>query len=149
MYDCTADVIEHQENVRKFLRQIITELVERQIHHDDSKLREPEKSMYDKYTPMLKRLTYGSDEYKQCLKEMGVALQHHYENNRHHPEGWERGVADMSLIDIIEMLADWKAATLRHANGSIQNSLEINKDRFQISDQLSEILSNTIRELGW
>jgi len=34
-------------------------------------------------------MTYGSDEYKECLKQMGVALRHHYLHNRHHPEFWE------------------------------------------------------------
>ena len=55
----------------------------------------------------------------------------------------------MSLIDILEMLCDWKAASERHANGSIMHSLIINRDRFKISDQLHAILENTVREFGW
>lgn len=149
MYDCTDDVIEHQENVRKFLRQIIADLVERQIHHDESKLREPEKSIFDEYTPKLRELTYGSDEYEECRKQMGVALQHHYEHNRHHPEHFEWGVSEMTLIDLIEMLADWKAATLRHADGNIRKSLHINTERFNIEDQLYNVLANTIKDLDW
>ena len=54
-----------------------------------------------------------------------------------------------SYFSLIEMLADWKAASLRHANGDIFESLRINKERFQISDQLIEILENTIREMVW
>ncbi|GAA2159282.1 hypothetical protein [Glycomyces lechevalierae] len=49
----------------------------------------------------------------------------------------------------IEMLADWKAATERHADGDLARSLEIQKDRFGISDQLAQILENTAREMGW
>ena len=55
----------------------------------------------------------------------------------------------MSLFDLVEMLADWKAATTRHADGNIQDSLEINKKRFSISDQLFEILLNTVKEIKW
>ena len=59
------------------------------------------------------------------------------------------GVDGMSLLDVIEMLCDWKAAGERHADGSIDRSLKVNRERFKISDQLHAILENTVRELGW
>jgi len=74
---------------------------------------------------------------------MGSAVKHHQENNSHHPEAHEEGIDGMNLIDIVEMLCDWKAATLRTKNGDIQKSLEIQKERFGISDQLYNILKNT------
>lgn len=148
-YDSTQDTNEHRENVRNFLYRFITEIVDRAIHHDESKLEEPEKSMYDKFTPKLKDSTYGSDEYKDFLKDMGVALWHHYQTNNHHPEHYKNGINGMSLLDLIEMLADWKAAGMRHANGNITQSLEINRKRFGMSDQLFEIFQNTVAELGW
>jgi len=55
----------------------------------------------------------------------------------------------MSLLDVIEMLCDWKAASERTKQGSIAQSLAHNKERFGISDQLFSILTNTVRELGW
>ena len=75
--------------------------------------------------------TYGSDEYKQFLVGMGEGLNHHYANNDHHPEHWQHGIADMDLIQVIEMLADWKAATLRHENGSLSRSIAQNAERFE------------------
>jgi len=80
---------------------------------------------------------------------MQVALDHHYANNRHHPEYFDNGVNGMTLVDLIEMLADWKAAGERHADGSLDRSLIIQKERFDISDQLNDILTNTAREIGW
>jgi len=74
---------------------------------------------------------------------MGSAVKHHQENNSHHQEAHEEGIDGMNLIDIVEMLCDWKAATLRTKNGDIQKSLEIQKERFGISDQLYNILKNT------
>ena len=44
-----------------------------------------EKELFDKWTPILKTLEYGSEEYKDSLKNLKVALDHHYENNSHHP----------------------------------------------------------------
>ncbi len=148
-YDSRTDTALHILHVAKNMKEIISNLDKRMRVHDKSKLEEPEKSMYDEFTPQLRAMTYGSEEYKECLKQMGAALKHHYENNSHHPEHYPNGVNGMSLLDVIEMLADWKAATVRHADGDMQKSLEVNKKRFKISDQLAEILQNTVKELGW
>ena len=55
----------------------------------------------------------------------------------------------MNLIDVIEMLCDWKAATMRHADGDIKKSIEINQKRFGYSDELKAILLNTIEFMHW
>jgi len=47
------------------------------------------------------------------------------------------------------MLADWKAATERHDDGDLAKSLEIQRERFGISDQLVAILRNTAEHFGW
>ncbi len=148
-YDSTEDTKKHIEKVGDLLGRFNDELFSRVVHHDESKLESPEKEMYDEYTPKLSATTYGSDEYKQCLKEMGVALKHHYENNSHHPEHYENGVDGMDLLDVIEMFCDWKAASLRHATGDFGKSLEYNKDRFHINPQLHSIFVNTAKNLGW
>lgn len=59
-----------------------------------------------------------------------------------------RGIKGMSLLDILEMLIDWKSATLRHDDGDILKSIEINQKRFGYSDELKNILLNTIKELN-
>ena len=148
-YDSTNDTLDHIHKVQELLREVDANIGARAHIHDESKLQEPEKSMYDEFTPKLRALTYGSDEYKATLKAMGPALKHHYENNRHHPEFWDNGINGMSLLDLIEMVADWKAASLRHSNGSIIDSLKINKGRFGISDQLFEVIKNTVEEMDW
>jgi hypothetical protein len=147
MYDSTDDTLEHIYHVGEMLDNIISLIEDRIDTHDYSKLVEPEKSIFDEYTPKLAASTYGSDEYKEMLSSMRPALEHHYEKNLHHPEHYEKGIDGMTLIDLIEMLVDWKAATLRHNNGDIYKSIEINKKRFGISDQLVSILLNTIKKL--
>lgn len=149
MYDSADDTEKHIAQVKTLLFEIIVKLGRRAGVHDGSKLNPPEKECYDLYTPQLKELTYGSDEYKRTLENMGHALQHHYQVNSHHPEHYENGIGGMSLLDLVEMLVDWRAASLRHADGDIVKSFEINKKRFEISDQLAGILENTAREMGW
>jgi hypothetical protein len=51
----------------------------------------------------------------------------------------------MNLVDIVEMVCDWKAATRKHRDGNILKSLEINAKRFNIEPQLLSILHNTVR----
>lgn len=53
-------------------------------------------------------------------------------------------VNNMNLFDILEMVIDWYCATKRHADGDINKSILINKDRFGLSDQLVKILQNTV-----
>lgn len=147
------ETLKHIQCVRDLLLKVIRELTVRCEQHDRSKLEEPEISTFVEYTPKLKDVTYGSDEYKQFLIEMKPALEHHYANNRHHPEYFQdemyaafrsSPVNCMNLVDIIEMLCDWKAAALRHNDGDINKSIEINKKRFGISDQLISILENSV-----
>jgi len=94
----------------------------------------------------LGQTVYGSSEYKQLLVEVKPAIDHHYSKNRHHPEHWPNGVEDMTLVDLIEMLADWKAATERNKDGNIRKSIEINSGKYNMSPQLRTIFENTVRE---
>ncbi|HYE12200.1 MAG TPA: DUF5662 family protein [Patescibacteria group bacterium] len=141
--DCIKETKQHVVKVATCIDKVIEELMIRRAFHDSSKMQEPELAIFTEFTPKLKNSTYGSDEYKGFLKEMGVALQHHYENNPHHPEHFENGIKGMTLVDIVEMFCDWKAATLRHDNGDIYKSIEFNKNRFGYSDDLEQIFINT------
>jgi len=139
-----AETWEHINLVMKLLASAQVELMRRQFTHDRSKLSDPEVSAFTKYTPMLKESTYGSDQYKQFLVDMKPALDHHYAHNRHHPEFFDDGVEGMNLFDLIEMILDWYAASKRHDNGDVRRSIEINTERFGLSDQLVRILQNTV-----
>jgi hypothetical protein len=163
-YDSTEDTNNHIDRVRYLMHVCMVNVDGRAKRHDRSKLVPPEKDIFDAVTPKLKALTYGSDEYKASLSEMGEALNHHYSYNSHHPEHYaltDSGVPNpdelkqgaaisrMSLLDLIEMLCDWKAATERHADGDYGKSLNINRVRFGIDGQLFSVLVETAKELGF
>lgn len=138
------DTFRHIERVRNLLDKCIKDLIARGEKHDQSKLESPEVELFTEYTPKLAACTYDSDEYKAMKKAMKLALDHHYANNRHHAEHFKDGINDMNLIDIIEMVCDWKAASERHNDGNIRKSIEINSSRFNISPQLAKVIENTI-----
>ena len=143
--DSVFDTVLHIRKVQYYMNMVIWELIERSRTHDQSKLESPEKETFDKYSNLLHDSIYGSDEYKQFLKEMKPALDHHYKNNCHHPEFSKDGINGMTLIDLLEMLVDWVAASKRHATGDIKKSLEINQKRFVYTDELKKIFLNTIK----
>jgi hypothetical protein len=149
-YDSRFDTAAHADRVLDLLRPVIIELRTRALRHDASKMEPPELEVFNEFTPKLRTSTYGSDEYKGFLEAMGEGLAHHYANNRHHPEHFgTSGINGMTLVDLIEMLADWKAATERHNDGSLSRSLVLQKERFGISNQLACILENTALYFGW
>ena len=76
----------HIERVRNLLNVCIKDIMDRQEKHDQSKLESPEVELFTEYTPKLAGTTFGSEEYNQYKSEMQIALDHHYANNRHHPE---------------------------------------------------------------
>lgn len=144
-YDSTKDTVAHIKRVRLYLAKCITELVIRSTDHDKDKIDNLiEKKLFDEYTPKLKECTYGSSEYKGFLEALKEGLNIHYANNRHHPEHFENGIKDMNLVDLLEMICDWKAASERHADGNIYKSIEINQERFGYSDDIKNILKNTV-----
>lgn len=146
-YDSTKDTQAHIDRVAELLNQAADELCRRGSVHDQSKLTDPEKALFDEYTPKLKDCTYGSDEYKAFLAGLKPALDHHYANNSHHPEHYSEGIKGMDLFDLVEMAMDWCAAVERHNDGDIFKSLEINAERFQLSNQIVCILHNTFKRM--
>jgi len=77
-YDSAQDTLNHIAMVKLFVGEIIKELIIRIENHDKSKLESPEKEYFDKFTPMLSSITYGSQEYQDMLKRMEPAIKHHH-----------------------------------------------------------------------
>ena len=141
---------EHIVAVQHWMDRAAINIKSRSDEHDSSKLEEPEASGFAAMTAdkRLKDLTYGSEEYRAVLREHKPIIAHHYAQNDHHPEHFSGGVSEMSLLQLLEMLCDWKAATLRMKDGDLRRSIEHNQGRFGYSDELKAILLATAAELG-
>lgn len=146
-----AQLLSHQNAVRKHVRLVrkngralIKEIQERLKIHDASKLENPELEVYAENNDKLAGVEYGSEAYWKLLEAVKPALDSHYAKNRHHPEHWPNGIDDMDLIDIFEMLSDWSASVKKNKNGNIHKSITLNTERFKISPQLAQILTNTV-----
>lgn len=147
--DAMRSTLEHVTQVGLFMNDIIGDLNKRAVTHDRSKFSVAEWPFFASATSILKNLEYDSPEYKASLDSIRPGIETHYSRNSHHPEHYAAGIDGMSLSDIVEMLCDWRAAGMRSKNGDIIESININAKRFNISDQLKQILINTVLEMNW
>jgi hypothetical protein len=146
-YDSRPDTYEHIGQVRERILECVKELLNRAHHHDESKLVSPEVEVFDQYPGDVP--SYGTREYDDFREGQQEALKHHYGINRHHPEHHFGQTSGMNLLDVIEMLADWKAATLRHPDGDLGRSIDIAQDRYGFGYEFKALLRNTAKDLGW
>ena len=135
---------DHISSVGVKMNKIASILEDRAFEHDASKWKEPEYSLFRQSFSKLSEIEYGTEEYRENLRQIKPAITHHYANNSHHPEHYDNGIDGMDLVDLTEMLCDWLAAIKRGKNGDIMKSMDYNAERFNMSPQLTNILKNTI-----
>lgn len=129
--------------VQQKVNKLAADLINRGNVHDRSKLESPEAEIFGE-APDLSSMEYNSPAYHENLKNIQVALDHHYANNNHHPQHFKNGINDMNILDVVEMLCDWAASCKNNKGGNIRQSIEANANRFNMSPQLVRILENSI-----
>lgn len=134
---------EHMERVRDLINKVVVLLLRRGEEHDQTKIVSPEMEYFAEAAD-LSEMEFESEEYKASRAALDSALQHRYANYRHHPEHFKDGINDMNIIDVLEMLIDWKASSERQNGGNLRKSIEEAGERFKISDQLTRILENSV-----
>lgn len=145
---CLIETHKHVRKVGANINKFISSLIQRALHHDDSKFVEPELSGFAAMLDKREKCKFGSDEYNANLKELEDTLSHHYSKNRHHPEHWPNGLDDMTLVDLVEMFCDCWASTELNKDGNIRKSIDYLAKKHNMSPQLKSIFQNTIREFS-
>jgi hypothetical protein len=144
-YTYLVQLLEHKRLVGHYLQRFTSALFERAVVHDASKFGPEELEPYAKMLPRFAKAAYGSEEYIACCRGIKPALDHHLQNNTHHPEFYPGGINDMDLFDVVEMVCDWIAAAQR-ANGDTVR-LDLQRTRFGIDDQLYKMICKTAETL--
>ena len=134
-------VIIHKTWVAYYIALVIVKLLSRAIFHDMSKLRIDEIRGFSKLTTGYGSCRYDSPEYKARHKVLSETLKLHYERNSHHPEHYNGDVTKMDIIDIAEMVCDWKAA-VHYAHGDIKESIRIQKVKYRLEGQLLDYITS-------
>jgi len=145
--DSRPDTQKHIDLVNEYGKNFTDKLLTRLVSHDASKLVEPEHKYFDQGTPELKKTTFGEQDYDSAKDKIKEGIEHHYRFNDHHPEHFGKaGVSGMNLYQLVEMYLDWRAASKRHDNGNIFNSIQANLDKFperNFGKQVYDIFLNT------
>jgi len=148
-HEVLLEMIIHRVEVQENLAQMRSVLKKRGIVHDKSKFTAIEFDAFVSTRPKFSKANYGTTEYQECVDEIKPAIDHHYSNNRHHPGFFKNGFANMNLFDILEMLADWKAASNRSPDLSFLDSLPIAFKKYSIPENMQTHIMNTLASLGW
>ncbi len=144
------DTWQHKYALSVLMHDVAQDVMNQGINHDNSKLQAPiEATGYADYGPKLSSVPFNSTEFKRYISDMQPAVNHHKECNRHHPEYFKDGYKEMNLIDLLEMICDWRAAGLRRDDSSVFKSIEIMQNRYGYSDELKQLLINTATYLGF
>lgn len=142
-------VHEHRARFQKYMSRVIRNMADRIVEHDNSKLSAEELEPYASVIGEFGKHQFGSEGYNKVRESLEDALQHHYAHNRHHPEHFAEGIHGMNLVDLIEMLCDWKSATQNTGgNGDLMKSIGILSEKYGISPQLVQIFINTAKDFG-
>lgn len=91
--------------------------------------------------------------YQEYLAKAQVAIDHHLKHNSHHPHHFPEtyistdppqrlgGYRDMSMLDLIEMVVDWRASARRKiGGGNLQQSFVYCQQLYQIDEQTMKFL---------
>ena len=126
-------IIRHRDFVRRNIHILVSKLQERAIIHDVSKFQDDEFEGFIEADEMGLYKDYGKSDYHKKLKEnKGIAL--HLSRNSHHPEFYPNGISDMSFLDIVEMVIDWKSASETYGN-DFMNSIDYSIKRFNVDEK--------------
>jgi len=139
---------QHIKVVAFLCNKLAAEIISRGPLHDASKLEQDEWPHFERETPLLKTMVFGSDEYKESLLRLKPALDHHYSSNRHHPEHFENGIEGMTLVDVVEMFCDWVAASRRGKDGDPIKGIGIAAKRFNMPPMLEQVFKNTVKHIA-
>ncbi|AZO29312.1 DUF5662 family protein [Mesorhizobium sp. M1B.F.Ca.ET.045.04.1.1] len=152
MVDSTESILNHIALVRASIHQFCDLMDARAEVHDASKFTPTEKGPLDALLTLIEKegpAPYGSDEARRRTAMLGDMITHHYANNDHHPEAHiGRGMAGMTLMSLVEMFCDWRAANVERDGGEPMN-LSYSVKKYGIPPMLADILRNTASELGW
>ena len=148
-FDFLCDTILHVSEVNENLETVASELRKRGAAHDRTKFTAIEFDAFVSTRSDFKKANYGTREYQECVDKVSHAVEHHHANNRHHTGFHKNGINDMTLIDIVEMLADWKAAERRSPDRELHDTIDYALKKYGVGDQLGSVIKNTLLSLGW
>lgn len=146
----TEKTLRHILRVSQLMGTFAKHLITRGARHDQSKFSEEEAGPLEVLDRLIEKegnVPFASAEYEKRKQLLAPMLAHHYANNSHHPEHYPNGIDGMNLVDLVEMFLDWKAASERGEESSMNLTFACKK--YNVSPQLESIFRNTAKHFDW
>lgn len=136
-------ILKHKESVHNRLSFLAAELKKRAEIHDNSKLCMPEVGYLidmDKEG----KVDYGSEAYFEKMEKWDCFFKHHYKENTHHPDHYQLGINDMTIVDLCEYMIDVVSYFEDLHVADAINTIDAQQARFGLSEQVANVLKNTL-----
>ena len=98
----------HIAEFQQAIDTLTEKLKQRAKTHDASKLKEPELTQYTEAEEKLENFKPGSKSYLTFAQKHHIIFSEHFKKNPHHVEHFKNGFNDMTLLDLIDVLTDWR-----------------------------------------
>lgn len=131
--------------VQSLVRRISYRLMSRADVHDLSKFSPDELGGMIAIDRIADEKGLNSPEYMAALS--GPAIQLHHSRHSHHPEYHQNGIRSMSLLDLIEMVCDWKAANQLRGHPEWNESVNMMTERLNLPGEYLLLIQLIAREL--
>ena len=128
-----ARVTRHIMTVQSRMRAIARRILNRADSHDLSKFAPDELGGMIEIDAIAEESGLNSPQYMEAIK--GPAIGLHRSRHSHHPEFHSDGIKDMSLLDLIEMVCDWKAANQVRGHPEGRQSVNMMIRRLELKDE--------------
>ena len=142
-------IIRHRETVADHLHGLADYFRARAREHDRSKLQFDEFEGFARINKTARNHAYGTPEYTESLaseNKEGGCIALHFSRNAHHPE-FHQKPGFMGLLDLIEMVIDWKAAADTYGTNTLRASIKIQRARFDFDDWQWGVIEEMVRYL--
>lgn len=142
-------IMRHREVVADFLHNFSDYFRARAREHDQTKLRFDEFEGFARINKVARNHAFGTPEYDASMEEAkkpGGCIHLHFSRNAHHPE-FHDSEKDMGLLDLMEMVMDWKAASMTYGTNTLAESLPIQLERHDFDPWQVRVIHEMVKLL--
>lgn len=138
-----SKLVRYKTDVQHVIHQMSSILNERAVTHDQSAFNQME--MQNAFIAINAEGKNPIDTQQLLTTVQDI----HFASNPHHPEYHENGVRDMSIFDILELMADWKITSRAKVNTTFDQYLNEQFAVYDVPEYVQSIIRQTAKQLNW
>lgn len=135
----------HLKLVRYDMNKVVLKMVEKSQTHDLDKVFNPIVfNIYSEHFPELKKIPFGTEEYKMFEKTHFPEAHEIHAQNDHHYYSHRNTQTKPNLLDLLEAVIDINASDKQYGNSDCDYVLQVLKDKKVLDVDIEEFVKNTL-----